>query len=133
MNLVLALYFIIIGLLVYLKDSGDEPQRLAEFITDLMEVRILNEVFYKLPDNSMKSFTVDGIRKAVGGSVKAATSSAWLSSASAVRSMSTTIQASVKDLIKPLVEKETEIKKTIVEKVFLTHFRPLRRFICIFQ
>jgi hypothetical protein len=37
------------------KDSGDEPQRLAEFITDLMERNILNEVFYQLPDNAMKS------------------------------------------------------------------------------
>ena len=49
---------------VVVKDSGDEPQRLAEFITDLMERNILNEVFYKLPDNAMKSmvyifFTID--------------------------------------------------------------------------
>lgn len=101
-------------------DSGDEPQRLAEFITDLLERNVLNEVFYKLPDNAMKSMTVDGIRKAVGGSVKAACSSAWLSSSGAVRSVSATVQASVKDLLAPLIEKETKFKETIVEKVSST-------------
>jgi len=98
-------------------DSGDEPQRLAEFVTDLMERNVLNEVFYKLPDNAMKSMTIDAIRKAVGSSVKTACSSAWLSSAGAVRSMSTTIQSQVKDLIAPLVEKEKVFKETIVQKV----------------
>ena len=63
--------------------------------------------------------TVDAIRKAVGGSIKAACSSAWLSSSGAVRSVSATVQASVKDLIKPLIEKETKFKETIVEKVGL--------------
>ena len=75
--------------------------------------------FYFCIDKAFSCQTVDAIRKAVGGSIKAACSSAWLSSSGAVRSVSATVQASVKDLIKPLIEKETTFKETIVEKVGL--------------
>jgi uncharacterized membrane protein len=61
--------------------------------------------------------TVDLIRKTIGASVKAACASAWISSASAIRSLSATIQSSVKDLISPLLEKQKAFKTMIVDKI----------------
>jgi hypothetical protein len=98
-------------------ESGPEPERLGEFLLDLLDREVLGEILNNLPDNPAKQMTIDLVHKTVGGSVKAACSSAWLSAAQSVRSLSSSIQSSVKDLIKPLVEKEKVFKDTISEKI----------------
>jgi len=61
--------------------------------------------------------TVDLVRKTIGSSVKAACGGAWVSSANAVRSLSSSIQSSVKDLLSPLLEKQKGFKETIAGKI----------------
>lgn len=61
--------------------------------------------------------TVDIIRKALGSSVKAACSSAWISCQSTVRQLSSSIKSSVKELITPIIEKQNQFKDQITTKV----------------
>jgi hypothetical protein len=63
---------------------------------------------------------VDLIRKTIGSTVSAACSSAWISSAAAVRSVSEKIQSQVKDLMSPIVEKQNNLKEMIVGRISST-------------
>ena len=67
-----------------------------------------------------KAMTVDIIRKALGSSVKAACSSAWISCQSTVRQLSVSIKSSVKELITPIIEKQNHFKDQITTKVSKT-------------
>lgn len=98
-------------------EAGLEPERLGEFLLDVLDRDIVNEILNGIADNPAKQMTVDLVRKTIGTSVKAACASAWVSSATAVRSVSTQIQSQVKDLIKPILEKQIEFKKMVVEKI----------------
>jgi hypothetical protein len=98
-------------------DAGGEGERLGEFLLDVLDRDIINEILNGIPDGPAKQVTVDLVRKTVGTSVKAACSSAWISSAGAVRSISEKIQAQVKDSISPVVEKQNDFKKMIVDKI----------------
>jgi len=60
---------------------------------------------------------VELVRKTIGSTVKGAVAGAWTSSVTAVRSLSTSIQSSVKDLLTPLLEKQKEFKNMIVGKI----------------
>jgi len=97
--------------------AGPEPERLGEFILDLLDRDIINAIIGGIVEGPAKAMTVDLIRKTIGTSVKAACSSAWISSSTAVRSLSATIQSSVKDLISPLLEKQKGFKQNIVDKI----------------
>jgi hypothetical protein len=98
-------------------DAGAEPERLGEFLLDVLDRDIVNEILSGIAENPAKAMTIDLVRKTIGASVKAACSSAWISSATAVRSVSTKIQEQVKDLIRPVIEKQDDFKKMIIEKV----------------
>lgn len=98
-------------------DAGTEAERLGEFLLDVLDRDIVNEILNGIADNPAKAMTVDLVRKTIGTSVKAACSSAWVSSATAVRSVSEKIQSQVKDLIKPIIEKQKDFKKMIVDKI----------------
>ncbi len=97
--------------------AGDEAERLGEFILDLLDRDIVNAILGGIAENPAKAMTVDLVRKTIGGSVKAACSAAWTSSVTAVRSLSASIQSSVKDLLTPLLEKQKDFKAMIVDKV----------------
>lgn len=98
-------------------DAGNEAERLGEFLLDVLDRDIVNEILNGIADNPAKAVTIDLVRKTIGTSVKAACSSAWVSSATAVRSVSDKIQSQVKDLIGPIIEKQKEFKDKIVDKV----------------
>lgn len=98
-------------------DAGDEAERLGEFMLDLIDRNIVNAVIDNIVEGPAKSMTVDLIRKTIGSSVKAACSSAWISSASAVRSLSGSIQQSAKDLLGPLFEVQKKFKDKISESI----------------
>lgn len=98
-------------------DAGTEPERLGEFLLDVLDRDIVSEILNGIHESPAKAMTVDLVRKTIGASVKAACSSAWVSSATAVRSVSDKIQSQVKDLIKPIVEKQKEFKNMIVDKI----------------
>jgi len=102
------------------RDAGDEAERLGEFILDLLDREILRAILNDIPESAAKQMTVDMVRRTIGATVKSACSSCWISSAGAVRSLSATIQSSVKDLIAPIVEQETKLKTTIIEMVGAT-------------
>lgn len=97
--------------------AGDESERLGELILDVLDREIINNVINGIVEGPAKSITVDLIRKTVGTAVKSACASAWISSAAAVRSVSGKIQEQVKELIKPVVDKQNEFKDMIVEKI----------------
>lgn len=99
------------------RDAGSEPERLGEFILDLLDRNVLNAVYDNIENNPSKSMTIDLIRKTVGSSVNAACSSAWISSCSAVRSMSDTIKSSAKDLLSPILETQKKFKEKITTMV----------------
>lgn len=101
-------------------DAGSEGERLGEFILDLLDREVLRQIIDGIVDGPARSMTVDLIRKTVGGSVKAAAGSAWVSSVTAVRGMSDSVQSSVKELLNPLLEKQKVFKAQIVEKVMGT-------------
>jgi len=98
-------------------DAGDEAERLGEFLLDVLDRDIVNEILNGIPENAAKQMTVDLVRKTIGTTVKAACSSAWTASASAVRSVSEKIQAQVKEMISPIIEKQENFKAMIVEKI----------------
>jgi hypothetical protein len=97
--------------------AGDEAERLGEFLLDVLDRDIVNSIVSGVAEGPTKAMTVDLIRKTIGTTVKASCSSAWISSASAVRSVSDKIQEQVKELISPVVEKQREFKSMIVEKI----------------
>ena len=97
--------------------AGNEAERLGEFILDLLDRDIVDAILDGVPNNAAKAMTVDLVRKTIGGSVKAAVGGAWTSSVTAVRSLSASIQSSVKDLLTPLLEKQKEFKNMIVGKI----------------
>jgi len=101
-------------------DAGSEGERLGEFILDVLDREVINAILDGIAENPAKSMTVDLVRKTIGGTVKAAASSAWTSAVTAVRSTSTTIQSQVKDAIGPLLEKQKAFKEQIVAKVMGT-------------
>jgi len=98
-------------------EAGTEPERLGELLLDVLDRDIINEILNGIAESPAKAMTIDLVRKTIGTSVKAACSSAWVSSATAVRSVSDKIQSQVKDLIKPILEKQIEFKKMIVDKI----------------
>lgn len=98
-------------------DAGNEAERLGEFLLDVLDRDIVNEILNGIAESPAKAMTVDLVRKTIGTSVKAACSSAWVSSSTAVRSVSDKIQSQVKDLISPVIEKQQEFKKMIVDKI----------------
>lgn len=97
--------------------AGDEGERLGELVLDVLDREIINDIINGIVEGPAKSITVDLIRKTIGTSVKSACSSAWISSAAAVRSVSGKIQEQVKELLSPVFEKQTEFKDMIVEKI----------------
>jgi hypothetical protein len=101
----------------YYGDAGGEDERLGEFILDLLDRNIINEIIGNIVEGPAKSMTVDLIRKTIGATVKGACSSAWISSATAVRSLSESIKSSVKDLIGPVLEKQKDFKAKIVKTI----------------
>ena len=98
-------------------DAGDEGERLGEFILDLIDRNVLNAVIDNIVDGPTKYMTIDIIRKTVGTSVKASASSAWISSGTAVRSLSDSVKASAKELLGPLIEQQKNFKAMIVDKI----------------
>lgn len=98
-------------------DAGAEAERLGEFILDVLDRDILNEIIGGIAEGPAKALTIDLIRKTIGTSVKAACSTAWTTSASAIRGVSGKIQSQVKDMIAPIIEKQNELKDKIVEKI----------------
>jgi hypothetical protein len=101
----------------YYGDAGGEDERLGEFVLDLLDRNIINEIIGNIAEGPAKSMTVDLIRKTIGATVKGACTSAWISSATAVRSLSDSIKSSVKDLIGPVLEKQKEFKAKIVKTI----------------
>lgn len=101
----------------YYGDAGPEDERLGEFILDLLDRNIINEIVGNIVEGPAKNMTVDLIRKTIGATVKGACSSAWISSVTAVRSLSDSIKSSVKDLIGPVLEKQKEFKAKIVKSI----------------
>lgn len=61
--------------------------------------------------------SIDVIHKAVGSSVKAACSSAWISSSSTVHNLSDSVKDTASRALGPIIEKQKEIKERVVEKV----------------
>lgn len=100
--------------------AGTEAERLGELLLDVLDRDIINEVIGNIIEGPAKSLTVDLIRKTIGSTVNAACSSAWLSSAAAVRSVSDKIQSQVKDLMNPIVEKQNNLKEMIVGRISST-------------
>jgi hypothetical protein len=98
-------------------EAGNEAERLGEFILDLLDRDIVDAILGDIPNNAAKAMTVELVRKTIGGSVKAAVGGVWTSSVTAVRSLSASIQSSVKDLLTPLLEKQKEFKTMIVSKI----------------
>lgn len=98
-------------------DAGSEAERLGEFLLDVLDRDIVNEILNGIADSPAKAMTVDLVRKTIGTSVKAACSSAWISSAGAVRSISEKIKSTVKDAIAPVIEKQRDFKAMIVDKI----------------
>lgn len=100
--------------------AGGEAERLGELVLDVLDQEILNEIIYKIPDGPARSMTVDLVRKSISTTVHAATSAAWASAVSAMRAVSDKIEASCKDLIRPVIEKQLNLKEMIVEKISST-------------
>jgi len=98
-------------------DAGNEAERLGEFLLDVLDRDIINEILSGIADGPAKNVTVDLVRKTVGTSVKAACASAWVSAAGAVRSISEKIQQQVKECISPVIEKQRDFKAMIVDKI----------------
>ena len=101
----------------YYGQAGDEAERLGEFLLDLLDRDIVDAILGGIAESPAKAMTVDLVRKTIGSSVKAACSAAWVSSGTAVRSLSASIQSSVKDLLTPLLEKQKDFKEMIVQKI----------------
>lgn len=101
----------------YYGDSGNEPEQLGEFLLDLIDRNILDAIINNMAETNAKTATVEYIRKTVSDSVKEACANAWISSSSAVRSLSENIQASVKELIDPLLEQRQVMKKKIWQTI----------------
>lgn len=99
------------------REAGPEQERLGEFILDLLDRDIVRRILDDVPEGPTKQATVDLVRKTIGGSVKAACSSAWTSGVTAIRSMSLTVQDNVKTAITPIVEAEMKFKKTIMDMI----------------
>lgn len=97
--------------------AGDEGERLGELVLDVLDREVINNVINGIVEGPARAMTVDLIRKTIGTSVKSACSSAWISSAAAVRSVSTKIQEQVTELISPVIEKQNEFKSMIVDKI----------------
>jgi hypothetical protein len=97
--------------------AGSEAERLGEFILDVLDQDILNEIIGNIVDGPARSMTIDLIRKTAGTTVNLACSAAWVSSAAAVRSVSDKIQSTAKELIRPVIEKQLHFKDMIVEKI----------------
>lgn len=98
-------------------DAGNEAERLGEVLLDVLDRDIINEILNGITEGPAKAMTVDLVRKTIGTSVKAACSSAWVSSAAAVRSVSEKIQSQVKELIGPILEKQKEFRNMISDKI----------------
>jgi len=64
-----------------------------------------------------KSISIDVIQKTVGSSVKAACSSAWISSSTTVRNQSGSIKEMAFKVLGPIIEKQMDVKERVVEKV----------------
>lgn len=97
--------------------GGNEAERLGEFLLDVLDRDIINDILNGIVEGPAKSVTVDFVRKTVGTSVKAACSSAWVSASGSVRSISENIKTQVKDSIAPVLEKQRDFKAMIVEKI----------------
>jgi Fe-S cluster biogenesis protein NfuA len=104
----------------YYSDAGSEDERLGEFILDLLDRNIINEIIGNIAENAGKPMVVDLIRKTIGSTVKGVCSSAWISSVTAVRSLSESIKSSVSDLIGPVLDKQKEFKAKIVRMISST-------------
>jgi hypothetical protein len=98
-------------------NAGSEGERLGEFLLDLLDREILNAILNDIPESGTKQMVVDTVRRTVSGSVKAACNSCWISAVGAVRSLATTIQSTVKELIAPVVEQEKALKSTIIDLI----------------
>lgn len=61
--------------------------------------------------------SIDVINKAVGSSVRAACSSAWISSSSTVHNLSGSVKETASKALGPIIDKQKEMKERIVEKV----------------
>lgn len=98
-------------------DIGPSADRLGDLVYTIIERDIVGGIINAMEDSPLKDMNIKGIRKAVQSTVRSVVSGAWISSVSAVRAMSSTLQKTVQDLITPLIEQQHKLKEAIVEKV----------------
>lgn len=96
---------------------GTEDERLALLLVSILEREVLYEVYDKIPSSPARGAIISSIKSPIEATVTGAVGSAWTTSTVAAKGLTDTLEASVKQLITPLLEKQKEIKEQIVEKV----------------
>jgi hypothetical protein len=105
------------GLWGVYRPYGTEDERLAALITSILDREVLWEVISKIPSGPARGALASAIRSPVEASVSAAVGSAWTLACNAAKSATDTLESTAKQLLAPLMEKEEEIKKKIVDSV----------------
>ncbi|KAJ1438851.1 hypothetical protein B484DRAFT_392067 [Ochromonadaceae sp. CCMP2298] len=98
-------------------NAGGEAEQLGEFLLELLDRDIIGEIISNLADNAMKTATTSLIIKTIGSLVKGAAGSAWISSATAVRSLSASIQSTVKETLAPIKNAQEKFKGLVLQKI----------------
>jgi len=94
---------------------GTEDERLADLLISVLNREVIYTVVGRLPSGAARGALESAIRTPIEVSVKSACGGSWTSSVTACSGMKATLEASVKQLLSPLIEQEKSIKNKIVE------------------
>lgn len=96
---------------------GTEAERLADFVTDIVDREVVSDALHSMPSSVMKNQVVSMVVSAIAAAIRTAVTPAW----AAAREGAVTVMPKVKEtcqtVLGPLLENEQKLKSSIVKSI----------------
>ena len=88
---------------------GEEGDMLAALVNDILQERVMSDIYDAVPSGPMKNSALGIIKKTVNGMVRAAASAAWKSATQSVAALKSTLVSAAKAVLGPIAEQEPKL------------------------
>jgi len=100
---------------------GAEDDMLGALLNDILQERLMSEIYDQVPSGPMKNTVLGIIKKTVGGMTRAAATAAWQGVTTTVGQLKSTLVTAAKAVLGPLCEQEPKIvikvQAAIIDKI----------------
>jgi len=106
---------------------GAEEDMLGSLVNDILQERIMSDIYDQVPSGPMKNTAIGVIKKTVSGMVRAAASAAWKSATASVAALKGTLMSAAKTVLAPIAEQEPKIIAKVSDGIISTIKPPIEK------